>query len=107
MKEFEYEGVDKNGRTVRGSTTAQSAREVKSQLVEFGFRDISIKEKDVSPGPTGEAGDEDGRVRDGREGRGAEACAGQDGSSSDCWPGEPHGGARGRVARGCQGNPRT
>ncbi|NQU09017.1 MAG: hypothetical protein HQ583_10665 [Candidatus Abyssubacteria bacterium] len=58
MKEFEYEGVDKNGRTVRGSTTAESVREVKAQLVEFGFTNIRVEEKGVAPAPMDQAGDD-------------------------------------------------
>ena len=57
MKEFGYEGVDKNGRTVRGSTTAESVREVKAQLVEFGFTNIRVEEKGVAPAPMDQAGD--------------------------------------------------
>ncbi len=50
MRKFNYEGVDKNGRTVRGTTAAESPEEVKAQLREFGFKDIEIKEKSASVG---------------------------------------------------------
>jgi len=48
MKQFDYEGVDKNGRTVRGTTAGVSLKAVKAQLKEFGFGKIHVEEKDAS-----------------------------------------------------------
>jgi hypothetical protein len=62
MKTFNYQGVDKRGRAIRGSTTAESKREVKAQLAKFGFSDIEVEEEAASPpdsgpseGPEGQA----------------------------------------------------
>jgi hypothetical protein len=51
MKQYDYEGVDKTGRTVRGTTAASSKEDVKIQLKEFGFRDIRIKTKRTHKSP--------------------------------------------------------
>ncbi len=46
MKQFDYEGVDKRGRTVHGVTAADSVAEVKAQLKSFGFREVHhVEEK--------------------------------------------------------------
>jgi len=45
MKQYNYEGIDKSGRTVRGTTAAASKEDVKNQLKEFGFRDIHVRTK--------------------------------------------------------------
>jgi hypothetical protein len=51
MKQYDYEGVDKNGRAVRGTTAASSKEEVKAQLKEFGFSDIRVKTKRTQENP--------------------------------------------------------
>ncbi len=55
MKTFNYQGIDKKGRTIRGSTTAASKREVNAQLTKFGFSDIHIEEEAASPPDSGPA----------------------------------------------------
>ena len=49
MAQFDYQGVDKNGRAVRGTTTARSKEDVKAQLKDFGFREIRVKAKADDP----------------------------------------------------------
>lgn len=44
VKKFNYEGVDRKGRTGTGSTRADSADEVRAQLKQFGFKNIRITE---------------------------------------------------------------
>lgn len=53
MKKFNYHGVNKEGRTVTGSTTGASEQEVKAQLVKFGFKNIRVKEEALSPARSG------------------------------------------------------
>ncbi len=48
MTKFDYVGVDKNGRTVRGSTTALTRDDVEAQLKEFGFREVRVKAQSTS-----------------------------------------------------------
>ena len=49
MAQFDYQGVDKNGRSVRGTTTAQSEEDVKAQLKDLGFREIRVKARAADP----------------------------------------------------------
>jgi hypothetical protein len=51
MKQYDYEGVDKNGRAVRGTTAASSKDDVRAQLKEFGFREIRVKTKRAAKSP--------------------------------------------------------
>ena len=51
MKQYDYEGVDKNGRAVRGTTAASSKDDVRAQLREFGFREIRVKTKRAGKSP--------------------------------------------------------
>ncbi len=50
MKKFSYEGVDKNGRTVTGSTAAANEQEVKAQLKKFGFSNVRVHEEKAHAG---------------------------------------------------------
>jgi hypothetical protein len=45
MKDFAYEGLDKNGRLVRGSTAGTDEQQVRKQLKRFGFTNIRIEEQ--------------------------------------------------------------
>ncbi|GAB4343060.1 MAG: hypothetical protein Kow0099_21130 [Candidatus Abyssubacteria bacterium] len=45
MRTFTYRGIDRHGRSVSGSTVAQSEREVRAQLVKFGFSKIQVTEE--------------------------------------------------------------
>jgi len=49
MRKFTYEGVNKQGRTVTGTTMATNEHEVKAQLVQFGFSKITIKQDTDTP----------------------------------------------------------
>lgn len=55
MREFSYKGTDRHGRTVTGTTAAESAQEVKEQLRKFGFSNIRIKEAPAETTPAGAA----------------------------------------------------
>ena len=48
MKTYTYEGIDKNGRLVRGSTAGTDERQVKAQLAEFGFKNIRVEQQVAS-----------------------------------------------------------
>ncbi len=64
MARFDYQGVDKNGRTVRGTTTAGSKEEVKAQLKDFGFREIRVKVKAAAPDPVEQPESPEGQFGD-------------------------------------------
>jgi hypothetical protein len=49
MKEFSYEGTDRKGRPITGTTAAENAQEVRAQLQKFGFSDIKIKDAGAQP----------------------------------------------------------
>jgi hypothetical protein len=51
MKQYDYEGIDKNGHAVHGTTAASSKDEVKAQLKEFGFKEIRVKKKRDAESP--------------------------------------------------------
>jgi len=52
MKKFNYEGIDKRGRAITGSTSAENEQEVKAQLIKFGFKNISVTEEAPPPKST-------------------------------------------------------
>lgn len=56
MKNFNYQGVNTQGRTVTGSTTGANEQEVKAQLMKFGFKNIRVKEETPSPVRSGQSG---------------------------------------------------
>jgi hypothetical protein len=49
MRQYSYEGTDRNGRLIRGSTSGESAREVKAQLATFGFKNVRVTEEASIP----------------------------------------------------------
>ncbi len=55
MKKFNYEGIDKRGRAVSGSTDGENEQEVKAQLVQFGFKNIRVTEEAPPPKSTKQA----------------------------------------------------
>jgi hypothetical protein len=52
MKNFNYEGVNKQGRVVTGSTSAANEQEVKAQLRKFGFSNVRVQEEEAASGRT-------------------------------------------------------
>jgi hypothetical protein len=61
VREFSYEGVDRRGRPITGTTAAENAQEVKAQLQKFGFSDIKIQDtgaRSASQGKPQSAADE-------------------------------------------------
>ncbi len=66
---FDYEGIDRTGSRVRGSTTGDSEKEVAEQLKAFGFSEIRVSEGVAPTVPiekpsTAEASADDDSVRD-------------------------------------------
>jgi hypothetical protein len=49
MKEFSYQGTDRRGRAVTGTTAAENAQEVEAQLLKFGFSNIQIEATGARP----------------------------------------------------------
>jgi hypothetical protein len=64
VKEFSYEGVDRKGRSVSGTTSAESAAEVKAQLQKFGFSKINIREGGTEPVSAESSGSSPGKLGD-------------------------------------------
>jgi hypothetical protein len=64
MAQYDYQGVDKNGRTVRGTTTAGSKEDVKAQLKDFGFREIRVTAKVSTPKPVEQPGSPEEQLGD-------------------------------------------
>lgn len=54
MSNFRYEGIDPQGRPIKGSTSGANKQEVISQLRMFGFTKIRIKEEADAPAQTEE-----------------------------------------------------
>lgn len=48
MKQFDYEGVDRKGRTISGTTSAADKEEAKARLEKFKLREVHIKERGAS-----------------------------------------------------------
>jgi hypothetical protein len=54
LKQFDYTGVDRRGRTVSGSTMAKTERDVEAQLLKFGFKNIRISDGSASASAVGQ-----------------------------------------------------
>ncbi len=59
MSNFRYEGIDPQGRPIKGSTSGENKKEVIAQLRTFGFKKIRIKEEQDLPAQTEEVPPED------------------------------------------------
>ncbi len=59
MKKFNYEGINKSGQAVTGTTQGENEQQVKAQLVKFGFTNITVREeaerKDRSDRPSADS----------------------------------------------------
>lgn len=62
MKKFSYEGVNKQGRVVTGSTSAANEQEVKAQLKKFGFSNVRVQEEETTPEQTMSSGKASGSM---------------------------------------------